>query len=223
MQGKTKSFFEDTIIVLVLAVIIIVGYTLYNKYQDKTSIDETLNSTAKSIENFVTIIKKVPLEIQKILNAEQNSSDEVFFVDTNTTNIKKDDVEEQIDMNNTVEEITTIVKDVNVSSVIVPKTEEKITSKETLDVTLLRDFLKDLKSKLRKSIVQNNESNETINQNLRFRITLLKDGSYEQLTFIGGDKELFETNKENILQNFPVKIDSSIQQEFPRYIRINIK
>ena len=223
MQGKTKSFFEDTIIVLVLAVIIIVGYTLYNKYQDKTSIDETLNSTAKSIENFVTIIKKVPLEIQKILNAEQNSSDEVLFVDINTTNIKKDDVEEQIDMNNTVEEITTIVKDVNVSSVIVPKTEEKITSKETLDVTLLRDFLKDLKSKLRKSIVQNNESNETINQNLRFRITLLKDGSYEQLTFIGGDKELFETNKENILQNFPVEIDSSIQQEFPRYIRINIK
>jgi len=223
MQGKTKSFFEDTIIILVLAVIIIVGYTLYSKYQDKTSIDETLNSTSKSIEKFITIIKKVPLEIQKILNAEQNSYSEVLFADTNTTNIKKINVEEQIDVNNTIQKIAPTIEDVNISSVTVSNTVEKTIVKETLDVTLLRDFLKSLKSKLRKSIVQNSELNVTKNQKLRFRITLLKDGSYEQLKFIGGDKELFETNKENILQNFPVEIDSSIQQEFPRYIRINLQ
>jgi len=223
MQGKTKSFFEDTIIVLVLAVIIIAGYTLYNKYQEKTSIDETLNSTAKSIEEFIAIIKKVPLEIQKILNAEQNSSNEVLFVDNNTTSIKKVNVEEQIDINNTTSKIQPTIEDVNISSETLPKIEEKTTAKETLDVTLLRDFLKNLKSKLRKSIVQNSELNVTKNQKLRFRITLLKDGNYEQLTFIGGDKELFETNKENILRNFPVEIDSSIQQEFPRYIRINLQ
>jgi len=223
MQGKTKSFFEDTIIILVLAVIIIVGYTLYSKYQDKTSIDETLNSTSKSIEKFITIIKKVPLEIQKILNAEQNSYSEVLFADTNTTNIKKINVEEQIDVNNTIQKIAPTIEDVNISSVTVSNTVEKTIAKETLDVILLRDFLKSLKSKLRKSIVQNSELNVTKNQKLRFRITLLKDGSYEQLKFIGGDKELFETNKENILQNFPVEIDSSIQQEFPRYIRINLQ
>jgi len=223
MQGKTKSFFEDTIIVLVLAVIIIAGYTVYNKYQEKTSIDETLNSTAKSIEKFITIIKKVPLEIQKILNAEQNSYSEVLFADTNTTNIKKINVEEQIDVNNTIQKIAPTIEDVNISSVTVSNTVEKTIAKETLDVILLRDFLKSLKSKLRKSIVQNSELNVTKNQKLRFRITLLKDGSYEQLKFIGGDKELFETNKENILQNFPVEIDSSIQQEFPRYIRINLQ
>ncbi|BFU78395.1 hypothetical protein ALC152_16100 [Arcobacter sp. 15-2] len=223
MQGKTKSFFEDTIIILVLAVIIIVGYTLYSKYQDKTSIDEMLNSTAKSIEKFITIIKKVPLEIQKILNAEQNSYSEVLFADTNTTNIKKINVEEQIDVNNTIQKIAPTIEDVNISSVTVSNTVEKTIAKETLDVILLRDFLKSLKSKLRKSIVQNSELNVTKNQKLRFRITLLKDGSYEQLKFIGGDKELFETNKENILQNFPVEIDSSIQQEFPRYIRINLQ
>lgn len=223
MQGKTKSFFEDTIIILVLAVIIIVGYTLYSKYQDKTSIDETLNSTSKSIEKFITIIKKVPLEIQKILNAEQNSYSEVLFADTNTTNIKKINVEEQIDINNTIQKIAPTIEDVNISSVTVSNTVEKTIAKETLDVTLLRDFLKNLKSKLRKSIVQNSELNVTKNQKLRFRITLLKDGNYEQLKFIGGDKELFETNKENILQNFPVAIDKSIQQEFPRYIRINLQ
>lgn len=223
MQGKTKSFFEDTIIVLVLAVIIIVGYTLYNKYQDKTSIDETLNTTAKSIEKFVTIIKKVPLEIQKLLKTEQNSSNNVLFVDNNTTNIKKVNIEKQIDINNTIHKIQTIIEDVNISSITVSNTEEKTIAKETLDVTLLRDFLKNLKSKLRQSIVQNNELNVTKNKKLRFRITLLKDGNYEQLTFLGGDKELFETNKENILENFPVEIDSSIQQEFPRYIRINLK
>ncbi len=223
MQGKTKSFFEDTIIVLVLAVIIIAGYTVYNKYQEKTSIDETLNSTAKSIEKFITIIKKVPLEIQKILNAEQNSNSEVLFADTNTTNIKKINVEEQIDVNNTIQKIAPTIEDVNISSVTVSNTVEKTIARETLDVTLLRDFLKSLKSKLRKSIVQNSELNVTKNQKLRFRITLLKDGNYEQLKFIGGDKELFETNKENILQNFPVEIDSSIQQEFPRYIRINLQ
>ena len=223
MQGKTKSFFEDTIIILVLAVIIIVGYTLYSKYQDKTSIDETLNSTSKSIEKFITIIKKVPLEIQKILNAEQNSYSEVLFADTNTTNIKQINVEEQIDVNNTIQKIAPTIEDVNISSVTVSNTVEKTIAKETLDVILLRDFLKSLKSKLRKSIVQNSELNVTKNQKLRFRITLLKDGSYEQLKFIGGDKELFETNKENILQNFPVEIDSSIQQEFPRYIRINLQ
>ena len=58
---------------------------------------------------------------------------------------------------------------------------------------------------------------------LKIRITILNDGSYEDLRYIDGNKMLFDTNKKNILKVFPVFLNEKIQNQFPRYVRMTIK
>jgi hypothetical protein len=55
------------------------------------------------------------------------------------------------------------------------------------------------------------------------RLTILKDGTYEQLTFIDGNKNYFNLVKSSISQAFPVEMDSSLKNNFPRYFRMKIQ
>ena len=58
---------------------------------------------------------------------------------------------------------------------------------------------------------------------VNLRLTIFKDGRYEQLTLIEGNNENFELIKSSITQSFPVIIDDSLKANFPRYFRMKIE
>lgn len=51
----------------------------------------------------------------------------------------------------------------------------------------------------------------------------MKSGKAEQLILLEGNNEYFELIKPSINQAFPVNIDESLKQSFPRYFRMKIE
>ncbi|MGB5867604.1 MAG: hypothetical protein WBG69_07010, partial [Arcobacteraceae bacterium] len=226
-------FFEDTIIVLVLVIILCIGFFIYDKYSQANHIEKFFDETTTSVENFFKVVQKLPEEINDFIVREKERIDQIpeevieEVIDTNqTNNIVKTNFDEnttqslKIDEPKIEKEILPIIEKVKEP---IPEVQEKVQKEKSVDRVMLKTFLNNLESQLKSSIVLQNDSNTTKDvRNLRFRVTILKDGSYEQLTFVDGDKDLFDQNEENILKNFPVIIDEKIKDEFPRYIRINI-
>jgi len=205
MQGKTKGFFEDTGIILVLAASIYCGYYIYTEF---------FSNTENSSELFIT---ENINEVKKDLNLENN--DTVILSTVPTTNIKEVpeiDLEEKKTI--TIQEKTIIKK-------VLPNLEIKAKKQITKnnDLPILRKFLRQLKFNIASKIVNNNDLDLNDAKMLKIRITLLPDGNYEQLTFVSGNKQLFETNKANILKVFPVEMKEEIKDHFPRYVRVSIK
>lgn len=228
MQGKTKSFFEDTIIVLVLLVVGSIGFFIYDKYSNENHIEKMLDDTTLTVEKFFTELKDLPTEIKEFILKEKEVIDQIRqepLIDLNATDTNQSiiEIEENIDTNTTLEIQKSKEVLENIQPIVEkkPEPEPEIIKEKKVDLKMLKTFLDDLELKLTNSIVQNIDSNET--KSLRYRITVLKDGNYEQLTFVGGDKVLFEENQDNIIKVFPVTIDEKIKDEFPRYIRLNIK
>ncbi|WP_141048262.1 hypothetical protein [Aliarcobacter cryaerophilus] len=57
---------------------------------------------------------------------------------------------------------------------------------------------------------------------INIRVTILKDGSYEQLTFLNGNSDYFNKVKPQIEEIFPLKIEENLKSHFPRYYRMKI-
>ena len=57
---------------------------------------------------------------------------------------------------------------------------------------------------------------------VNLRVTILKDGSYEQLTFLNGNSDYFNKVKPQIEEIFPLKIEENLKSHFPRYYRMKI-
>ena len=57
---------------------------------------------------------------------------------------------------------------------------------------------------------------------VNIRMTILKDGSYEQLTFLNGNSDYFNKVKPQIEEIFPLKIEENLKSHFPRYYRMKI-
>ncbi|MDD2973959.1 MAG: hypothetical protein PHZ10_02545 [Aliarcobacter cryaerophilus] len=57
---------------------------------------------------------------------------------------------------------------------------------------------------------------------VNIRVTILKDGSYEQLTFLNGNSDYFNKVKPQIEDIFPLKIEENLKSHFPRYYRMKI-
>jgi len=205
MQGKTKGFFEDTGIILVLAASIYCGYYIYTEF---------FSNTENSSELFIT---ENINEVKKDLNLENN--DTVILSTVPTTNIKE---VPEIDLE---EKKTITIQDKTIIKKVLPNLEIKAKKQITKnnDLPILRKFLRQLKFNIASKIVNNNDLYLNDAKMLKIRITLLPDGNYEQLTFVSGNKQLFETNKANILKVFPVEMKEEIKDHFPRYVRVSIK
>jgi len=191
MQGKTKSFLEDTTIILVLAVFIGGAYFIYDKFSEKNDVTE--------------IVEKI--EIPTPIPIENNTTD--ILLEEN--NISQKSLDNQ-------------TKLLEKKEIVIPKVIEIPKKEQQIDTKLLKTFLEDVKLQIENNIVRIDENNMTKSpESLRFRITILKNGNYEQLTFVNGDEKLFTENKDNILKIFPLTIEDTIQEAFPRYIRFTIK
>ena len=191
MHGKTKSFFEDTSIILIAIGAIYGVYYLYSNYNSDLKAELPIEKTIVKIEK-----KELPKSI--IIKKE----------------VEKPKVK-----------ITKLVEVKDIKQIIKEQPKKKVVKKEkNVDLKLLRSFLIETQFKIRQNIIYPTDTNETVQDRfLKIKITILKDGNYEQLKFVDGDKDIFDLNKENILKVFPLVIDEKIADDFPRYFRMNIK
>jgi hypothetical protein len=97
-------------------------------------------------------------------------------------------------------------------------------TKELEDKAKIDAFYKTIKEQILSNVRKNVDSN-LVKQGdfINVRLTILKDGRYEQLTYIEGNKDYLELIRPSLSQAFPVNIDNSLKANFPRYFRMKVE
>jgi hypothetical protein len=227
LRAKTRSFFEDTFILVVIAVLIYLAYSFFFSSDEKEEIVE---------DNKTTIEQKVEALIhEKLLNnvvtKEEIKKDETISeqVDTSNQNLpqeaqtQREKIEEVINNkdNPAIEETIEQIKEPERNVVEIEEKPEVQVIDEKAKVAL---FNQSIEEKIYSNIEKNVDKNLIKSDDFtNIRLTILKDGNYEQLTFVDGEKKYFNLIKSSIIQSFPVEIDKSIQNNFPRYFRMKVQ
>ena len=208
MSGKTKSFFEDTLILIIIAAII---YGIYTYFFATKEITNTSNQNQNVVEKPVSIkTENIDLPDISVVKSTEEINDEVKIAQ-----VKKEEIKEEIEEKIKTEEIPKEIKEV--------KTEQNIEENSTVPVTI-EDFYKSIEKNIYSNISKNLDKN-TIDKldNVNIRITILKNGEYEQLKYMSGNRQYYNLIKSSILETFPVKINDNLKYKFPRYFRMKVK
>jgi hypothetical protein len=227
LRAKTRSFFEDTFILVVIAVLIYLAYSFFFSSDEKEEIVE---------ENKTTIEQKVEALIhEKLLNnmvtKEEIKKDETISEQVNTSNqnlpqeaqTQREKIEEVIANkdNPVIEQTIEQIKEPEKNLLEIEEKPEVQVIDEKAKVAL---FNQNIEEKIYSNIEKNVDKNLIKSDDFtNIRLTILKDGNYEQLTFVDGDKKYFNLIKSSIIQSFPVEIDKSVQNNFPRYFRMKVQ
>ena len=205
MKAKNKSFIEDVVILFILGIIIYFIYSLFFSTEEKVE-------KVEIVENKTTIEKEIniPTPKEPIIN-EIKKEEEIIPTPIVPTPVETPKVETP-KVENTVEpKANTLI-------------EEKVSTPELTDQKVKVElFYKTIKEEIYKNIDKNvDKSKIKVGEHVEFRLTILKDGGYEQLNSTKGDKDYFELFRSSIKEAFPVKIDNSLKESFPRYFRMEI-
>ena len=205
MKAKNKSFIEDVVILFILGIIIYFIYSFFFSTEEKVEKIEI-------VENKTTIEKKIniPTPKEPIIN-EIKKEEEIISTPIVPTPVEAPKVE-TTKVENTVEpKANTLI-------------EEKVSTPELTDQKVKVElFYKTIKEEIYKNIDKNvDKSKIKVGEYVEFRLTILKDGGYEQLNSTKGNKDYFELFRSSIKEAFPVKIDNSLKESFPRYFRMEI-
>ena len=215
MKAKNKSFIEDVVILFILGIIIYFIYSFFFSTEEKVEKIEI-------VENKTTIEKEIniPTPKEPIIN-EIKKEEEIISTPIVPTPVEAPKVE-------TTKVETTKVETTKVENTVEPKAntliEEKVSTPELTDQKVKVElFYKTIKEEIYKNIDKNvDKSKIKVGEHVEFRLTILKDGGYEQLNSTKGDKDYFELFRSSIKEAFPVKIDNSLKESFPRYFRMEI-
>ena len=206
MKAKNKSFIEDVVILFILGIIIYFIYSFFFSTEEKVEI----------VENKTTIEKEIniPTPKEAIINEIKKEEEIVPTTPVPTpvpTPVETPKVE--------IPKVENIVE-TKANTLI----EEKISTPELTDQKAKVElFYKTIKEEIYKNIDKNvDKSKIKVGEHVEFRLTILKDGGYEQLSSTKGDKDYFELFRSSIKEAFPVKIDNSLKESFPRYFRMEI-
>ncbi|MFY9104788.1 hypothetical protein OZY38_06005 [Aliarcobacter cryaerophilus] len=91
------------------------------------------------------------------------------------------------------------------------------------EVSNIDDFFDKFEKKVYSNIDRNfDKTTFKRGEFVNIRVTILKDGSYEQLTFLNGNNDYFNKVKPQIEDIFPLKIEENLKSHFPRYYRMKI-
>ncbi|MDX9902028.1 MAG: hypothetical protein RBT22_11130 [Aliarcobacter sp.] len=200
MKAKNKSFIEDVVILFILGIIIYFIYSLFFSTEEKVE-------KVEIVENKTTIEKKIniPTPKEPIIN-EIKKEEEIIPTPIVPTPVETPKVENTIDSKDN----TLIEEKISTSEITDPKVKVEL-------------FYKTIKEEIYKNIDKNvDKSKIKVGEYVEFRLTILKDGGYEQLNSTKGDKDYFELFRSSIKEAFPVKIDNSLKESFPRYFRMEI-
>lgn len=218
MRGKTKSFFEDTFILLIVAVLIYGIYSFFFASEEEVKLEEPkvvienkleTNTYKEPVVNEI----KTPTEIKSEPNNPEKIEEKVIET-PKVEAVQKEQIEEQIKEKIEpvkVEKTTTETPNVQTTQEL----EEKA-KVEAFYSTIREKIYANINKNVDKSLIKNGEF-------VSIKLTVLKDGNYEQLTFVEGNKEYFELFRSSIKEAYPVKIDDSLKNNFPRYFRMKIE
>ena len=205
MKAKNKSFIEDAVILFILGIIIYFIYSFFFSTEEKVE-------KVKIVENKTTIEKKIniPTPKEPIIN-EIKKEEEIIPTPIVPTPVETPKVETPKVENTIDSKANTLI-------------EEKVSTSEITDPKVKVElFYKTIKEKIYRNIDKNVDKNKIkVGEHVEFRLTILKDGGYEQLSSTKGDKDYFELFRSSIKEAFPVKIDNSLKESFPRYFRMEI-
>ena len=210
MRGKNKSFLEDTIILFVIGIII---YAIYSFF---------FASTQEEIQT-------EPIAVERNVSTEAQVSDAAIDNEkVSTEKINEDIVHTQKEEPLKVEETTkdiieNIPEDIHQNRAEIKKTEINTEVQSTSEITDVELFYRSVEEKIYSNIERNVDKTSINNGFVNIRVTILKDGRYEQLTFMDGNKDNFELFKSSITKIFPLNINESIKENFPRYFRMKIE
>ena len=200
MKAKNKSFIEDVVILFILGIIIYFIYSFFFSTEEKVE-------KVEIVENKTTIEKKIniPTPKEPIIN-EIKKEEEIIPTPIVPTPVETPKVENTIDSKDN----TLIEEKISTSEITDPKVKVEL-------------FYKTIKEEIYKNIDKNvDKSKIKVGEHVEFRLTILKDGGYEQLNSTKGNKDYFELFRSSIKEAFPVKIDNSLKESFPRYFRMEI-
>ena len=200
MKTRNKSFLEDTFILFIIGLIIYAIYSFLFSSNENTQTEEPKITIEEKVET--------PLLNETIDNKLKN--DEAIFEE-----IKEENVPIEQKEITPIEEIKTDIKSRIVPSALENKVETRnIDQKDQVEL-----FYETIREKINKNI-ETTPANE--GEYINIKLTILKDGRYEQLILADGNKEYFEKIKSSITKVFPVKIDDNLKDSFPRYFRMKI-
>lgn len=278
MRTKTKNFFEDLFVLLIIGVIIFFVYIFFFSDDEKSETLLTNNIVQEKIEETKPIINEIKGQIEnrveKIVSVTKQEEQKVEEVSQNVeenpihkhevinNEIKEEEKKiEETSLNHTnhqenmaqtvapIEETKTEVIAQTSNPIEISKNNEVVISEEagkietktpdsqiqdiqtnenenrdTNDKTNVDQFFKNFERKVYDNINKNvDKSALRSGQFVNIRVTFLKDGGYEQLTYVSGNMGYFNLIKSSIEESFPVVIEDSIKGHFPRYYRMKIE
>ncbi len=232
MKRKIKSFFEDFLIIIVLITVI---YGSYSYFFDDSKDNFEQTQVLSKTEDTKTEIKEITQDeaIKDVITDEnpdiENRTPPVIVqnnleenIDTQKTNEEQKSENEKI---NEVkkDEITTAINNKQPSLRLLENSKlEKSASEE--EQVEKEKFYKNLKDKIYSNIDKNiDKLSFSGKKSVDIRVTILKDGRYEQLIMTKGDEEFFNSIKSSILEVFPLEINQNLKNIFPRYYRLTIE
>lgn len=216
MKTKNKSFLEDIFIISIVGILIYSIYSFFFSSEEKVEITETKTSIEKKID---AIIHKEPV-VNEIKKEEEIITPPK--VEEPNTAVIETPKEVLAPVENVVEKKETPLIEEKIEQ---KEVEEKIAPVEINDQKAKVElFYKTIKEQIHANIHKNVDKNQIrTGEAVEIRLTILKDGGYEQLSSTKGDNEYFELFRSSIKEAFPVKIDNSLKESFPRYFRMKIE
>jgi len=217
----TYSFFKDVEVKIPnmdfnLTVPKIDTNILLNNYIDKNeSIAKEKKENAKK-DAITSPIKTISEVKKKTENTIVNKSLDVN--NSKKTNISKADVIKK----ETIVKI--VVKEKTVEKVQIPIV-KKTTSQKTSKEEMLKQLGNYIKTTIR-AVRTNANTVKDIDKNnlsIKIRVTVLDDGTYQNVKHLSGNKDLMKEVKLAIKKTFPKVQNKIIKSQFPRYLRFKVE
>ena len=204
---------------------------ILSKQEERVKEDlNTQEQTIKSEENISTdntnieALKQEDIKDKVIENKVIENIDEQRVENKLATEQKHEEPVEQIKNNDHKDETILLEPKTTLET----KTLEDVKTDENSEevnheVSNIDDFFDRFEKKVYSNIDRNfDKTTFKRGEFVNIRVTILKDGSYEQLTFLNGNSDYFNKVKPQIEEIFPLKIEENLKSHFPRYYRMKI-
>ena len=204
---------------------------ILSKQEERVKEDlNTQEQTIKSEENISTdntnieALKQEDVKDKVVENKVVENIDEQRVENKLATEQKHEEPVEQIKNNDHKDETILLEPKTTLET----KTLEDVKTDENSEevhheVSNIDDFFDRFEKKVYSNIDRNfDKTTFKRGEFVNIRVTILKDGSYEQLTFLNGNSDYFNKVKPQIEEIFPLKIEENLKSHFPRYYRMKI-
>ena len=204
---------------------------ILSKQEERVKEDlNTQEQTIKSEENISTdntnieALKQEDIKDKVVENKVVENIDEQRVENKLATEQKHEEPVEQIKDNDHKDETILLEPKTTLET----KTLEDVKTDENSEevhheVSNIDDFFDRFEKKVYSNIDRNfDKTTFKRGEFVNIRVTILKDGSYEQLTFLNGNSDYFNKVKPQIEEIFPLKIEENLKSHFPRYYRMKI-